>query len=565
MNKNTFDSGCEDAKPYYYDYLSEETKVNIPGDISDHIEICEHCLSEVERLRSVLSEPLKKAAGGGRSDSSVLINNVNLHFSYIGTSVSCQTARPFLPSLADPLLAIKIPTPITVHPDKCEQCESDLQKIIKLGLSHKQLCRLGQMFAELPFESEIDCSEVRENIKDFVHLHFENLNEEILNHFCTCPNCRDLVFMQREKLIEKTDRGSSDNVLCEAVRMSDLFHFCFPYGVRVDTDKDIKFPSSFRSHIVQCPSCLIKMQEMHMLISDILEREESGVATCYHVTEQSEQAIKAVEATDALYKDWPIQVEVFERAETAGISNTGSLGGKNGDRRRQSALSRNIVPILKYASAAAAVIILALIFFNAPAARAVNLGQVYSALESVLNVHSTIYNAATSDVLQEMWFSRDLNIKMHRTHSQLVLWDFGNQVKKEANINTGSIEIMQVDSDTAARIENTMVAPLGLLPFDNTSSLPEGATWQQVPGEEAGVLESSTEVYDLIWSDESMGGADIFRKYRVYLNTATKLPHKTEFYERRGQEENYEFLTATHISYPSTDEIQAAITQYGFD
>jgi len=564
MIEDDLNSGCEQARPYYYDYLYEETKVNIPAEIAEHIEICEHCLGEVERLGSILSEPLREAAGG-EGDPIALADNANLHFSYIGASVTCSEVRPFLPSLADPLLAIKIPTPITVHLDKCEQCERDLQAITDLGLTHKQLCRFGQIFAEMPVESPAVCSEFKSLIKDVTDLNFKRLSGDFLNHICICSHCRDLVFLHREKRIQKAGKGRSDDFPCEAVQAKDLFDYCFPYGLSPGTDEQAMFSSSFCSHLVSCPSCLVKMQQLHMTVSDIMERGESGIVTCYNVTETSEQGAETFEAADPLYEDWPIKVEVFEHAEAAGLSHTGSLEGKKGERRRRSALSCNVKPIIKYASAAAAVIVLALIFINAPAARAVNLGQIYNALDNVTNMYSIVFDKRASETVQEMWISRDLNVKIYKSRSQMILWDLDNRIQRKADLDLGLVETIPIESGVISRVEATMTAPLGLLPFEDTTSLPKGAEWQHVSGEEAGVLVSDTEVYDLMWSDESLAGPDIFRKYRVYLDPATKLPSKTEFFEKREQEDEFELLTTTTVSYPSTDEIQAAITQYGLE
>ncbi|MHC4843816.1 MAG: hypothetical protein ACYTEE_08460 [Planctomycetota bacterium] len=560
-------SGCEKARAYYYEYLCQETQVNIPHDIAAHIKECDNCQAEVERLESLLVESIESSDSNLKEKNLALITNSNLHFSYIGELVSCSTVRPFLPSLADPLLKIRIPTPITVHLDKCSKCEADLQKIIELELSHKQLCRLGQLFAEIPFESQASCFETNASIDSVVSLEFDDLSEDILKHVCICSDCRSKVYHQRESFKETiTGKTVSKEPACEAAAMTDIFEYCFPYGINPKSDEYARYDSTFADHITHCPSCLEKLQNLHLKINEIMERAESDIVTCYNVAKESEESIKEVEATDNIYENWPIKVEVISTAKAAGVSQQRPAAlTKTGERKRQKVSSNKIAVILKYFSAAAAIIVLAFIFFNTPAARAVNLGQVYKALGQIKNMYTIVYDERTSEISQELWISQDLNIKMYKTKAQLVLWDLANQVQKEANLNMDSIETIELDPVAASRTEDTMAAPWGLLPFENTASLPRDAEWQQVPNEQIGISDNDTEVYDLTWSDRSLAGVDIFRKYRLYLTTSTTLPYKTELLERRGQEGTYELLTRTNVSYPSTDEIRATITRYGLE
>jgi hypothetical protein len=531
-------SRCEKARPYYYEYLCKETRVNVPHDIAAHIEECNNCQGEVQRLESLLVKSIEPTESNIKEKNSALITNSNLHFSYIGELVSCNTVRPFLPSMADPLLKIRIPTPITVHLDKCRQCEADLQKIIELELTHKQLCRLGQLFAEMPFESQISCFEINDSIDSVVSLDFDDLSEDILKHVCICSDCRSKIYQERENYKQTiASKTVPKELACEAAAMTDIFEYCFPYGINPKSDEYARYDSTFADHVTRCSTCIGKMQDLHCAINDIMERAESDIVTCYNVAEESEQSVKEVEATDNVYEDWPIKVEVISSSEVTGVSQPSPAAEtRPGERKRQKVSSNKIVPILKYASAAAAIIVLAFIFFNTPAARAVNLGQVYNALGQIKNMYTIVYNERTSEISQEMWVSQDLNIKMYKTKGKLVLWDLANQVQKEANLNLDSINTIELDSDAVSRTEETMAAPWGLLPFENTASLPRGAEWQQVPNEEIGIFDSDTEVYDLIWSDKSLAGVDVFRKYRVYLTASTTLPYKTEFLERRGQE-----------------------------
>ena len=141
---------CQQAMFYYYDYLNDPTRKSIPAESLAHIDQCQFCQTELERLQIVLANTESDESLNLSQKDSTAITNLSLHFEYIGVPVKCKTIQPFLPGLADPGLAVHIPTPITVHLDKCRQCADDLETIQKLDLTHSQLCRLGQIFAEPP-------------------------------------------------------------------------------------------------------------------------------------------------------------------------------------------------------------------------------------------------------------------------------------------------------------------------------------------------------------------------------------------------------------------------------
>ncbi|MHC4466520.1 MAG: hypothetical protein ACYSYW_08190 [Planctomycetota bacterium] len=557
LNSN---SSCEQARPYYYEYICEETKINIPSNIATHIQQCNNCQIEVERLKSILLETQNQSDESFKESNFSRITNANLHFSHIGESVSCKTARPFLPSLADPLLKIGIPTPITTHLDKCNQCECDLQKIIELNLTHKQLCRLGQIFAEMPYESPICCTEVEESISKVVSMAVEDLSEDIFKHVCTCPDCRSRVYQERQEHIQTiTSKESPNGFSCKDVKNVDIFDYCFPYGINPKTNEDTKFSSFFLSHIINCSKCLNKMQDLHIAINDIIERDESGIYTCYKVIDKTEAAIKETDPDENIYDEWPIKVEVTESSIKPVVYQSGTAT----DTKKSS--GNKILPIFKYASVAAAILILATIFISTPTAKAINLREVYNALGQIRNVYITAFDEKTSETSQEVWVSHDLNIKMFKSNAQIVLWDLNSQVHRTADLNKHLVETTELNMSDVSKIKDTMEAPCDLLPFKSTTALPENAKWQKIPSEKTETLDSNSEVYDLIWEEKSFTGFDVSKKCRVYLDVLTNLPYKTQWFENRNQEDKYELLTTINVSYLSTDEVSAIIRQNGLE
>jgi hypothetical protein len=130
-------SNCCDARPYYYDILCEESHEDIPSAALMHVSECNYCQREIVRLEGALNEDNTPSAAESRRDAK-LLQLLRLHFSYADKPVTCSIVKPFLPSMADELVRIRIPTPITTHIDQCTRCASDLSALRDLELSRER-------------------------------------------------------------------------------------------------------------------------------------------------------------------------------------------------------------------------------------------------------------------------------------------------------------------------------------------------------------------------------------------------------------------------------------------
>ncbi len=138
-------SSCREAELYYYDCAGSEGPGAVPEGVNEHIKGCVRCQGQIDHLKDVLSE-----AGDGfelGQGSAAVVRLLKLHFAYIEERVSCETVKPFLPSLSEPDLEIRIPTPITMHLDRCRWCSEDLERIRELNLDREQLGQLCDLFA----------------------------------------------------------------------------------------------------------------------------------------------------------------------------------------------------------------------------------------------------------------------------------------------------------------------------------------------------------------------------------------------------------------------------------
>src|SRR4030042_4373022 len=175
------DINCKNARLYYYDFLSRETREGIPEVTLQHITQCQNCQTEVDNLKDLFVQADERFESEQSRKDSAVITLLKLHFEYAGEPVKCDTVRPFLASLADPVLHIRIPTPITAHLDKCQPCRDDLLTLLDLHLPHKYLCRLGQLLADKPIEDNMICSQARAAIPAVVSMAFHEPDTELLN------------------------------------------------------------------------------------------------------------------------------------------------------------------------------------------------------------------------------------------------------------------------------------------------------------------------------------------------------------------------------------------------
>jgi hypothetical protein len=332
-------SNCLSARLYYYDFLSEENTDRIPESTLDHIMHCPDCQLEIGRLEKLLGKVDEGIEDQQSRRTSAIATLLKFHFAHVGEPVTCNTLKPFVASLADPVLQIRIPTPITRHLEECRNCRTDLQILQNLNLTHKQLCRLGQLLAEEPTNHTVGCSQARQAIPAVASMVLRDTDAETLKHLTTCPGCREKLIQRREELRRtladsRTDQGK---IPCKAVLPSDIFDYAFPYGIDPADDEYAEFREPLASHLAECPACLAKVQQLQKTIYSIVERPESGVVTVYHI----EEPVPAGTENDAGHMPPKTTINLTARL-------------------KQGLLSPKVKPWLKAAAAAAAVVLIGL-------------------------------------------------------------------------------------------------------------------------------------------------------------------------------------------------------------
>jgi len=151
---------CKSVRSSYYDLLNAETAGSVPKEVHEHVASCADCQSEMNRLRELLFSAGKERNDEQRHRDNAVIELLSLHLAWSGRPVWCADAKPFLPSMADPLLKIRVQTPITAHVENCKACSEELSALIESGLGHKQLCRISSILAG-DCEADAESSELQ--------------------------------------------------------------------------------------------------------------------------------------------------------------------------------------------------------------------------------------------------------------------------------------------------------------------------------------------------------------------------------------------------------------------
>lgn len=177
-------------------------------------------------------------------------------------------------------------TPITAHISECQDCRNDVDTLTELNLEQKQLVRLGELFVEGHHKSPGSCRKTRKAIRSIAEINFGVTTADVLRHVCICPKCRQLLYEEHKAMRDSLPAYDlSLEFPCEAVSPADILIYTVPYGLNPASDQYAKFRPSFTSHLSKCPTCLEKMLKLHDAVYTILDRPDSGVATCFALDE----------------------------------------------------------------------------------------------------------------------------------------------------------------------------------------------------------------------------------------------------------------------------------------
>ncbi|KPK41894.1 MAG: hypothetical protein AMJ78_04215 [Omnitrophica WOR_2 bacterium SM23_29] len=545
---------CFQAQLFYYDFLSGEPPEDVPSEVLNHVNQCQQCQKEIDRLKQVLSDTGIEPTEAETSSYSDISTFLKLHFYYIGRSVTCNIVKPFLPAMASSKLKISIPTPINVHLDNCPACAKDFETIRQFKLNHLRLCRLARLFSEEFHRASSECMEAQKFIPTIAAMNFKEATAQILNHVCLCCDCRNLLYSERKARSNiLSAQPTTAPFPCDEVITNDIFDYVVPYGIDPVKDELAEFQESLASHLHNCPNCLEKIQDLHNTIYTLMEREESGIITCFEVKKPEQKGID-IDGSN-IYADGPIKVKVIDKNKTG----EKSIGIASDRKPKRKYVPLNLQRLIKSAAAAAIILIVLGFLFYTALAGAIDFDRISAALRKIHNVNATRFYPAKPEPIQEIWVSRSLNIYLIKTGKEWVLWDISNGTRKVKNADAAAVEVASMAEDALAKVKKYIDDFVGPLPFPDTTELLEDFEWGRAPEEDIETEIPGTEVYDLIWSDTLFGGSIKYQKWRGYIDPETYLPLRTEFYERLSDEDDYVLNTVYIIEYPDDEKVKAVI------
>ena len=558
---------CRNAELYYYDFLEGHKPEDISEQLWQHMESCDHCKTEILLLKVAIDKADKDPEA--MRANIVTTTRLELQFAYEGQSVGCDIVKPFMPLFLSPDFPIRTKTPITLHIESCPQCLADVESLQALDLDQKRLILLSQIMAEKEPSDKQICEKARIAIPAIAAMEFDDVSLSTLKHICICPDCRKLLFEVRQEIIgnQKSQKSPDEGFPCEAVTGKDLFDYCFPYDMDPSDDEYAKFRPSFISHVSSCQTCLTKMQKLHETVSNIDEREESGITTCFNL--KDEPGIDTTSDPEGASSNRPIEGNVIDgqseenwpAAESANAEIAAQVQKK---RDTGSPASLNLRHLIKPLAAAAVILLVALLVLNGRKLKATDLSQVYENLAKVKNVYLKRISPPQNKVIQETWISRDLEIKMLKTKDQYVIWDIKERKRKAKYLESSAVEITNVDKKTIEKVVSTLVGPLEMLPFSKLSTFPESASWRRLPKDSLSQIAENMDIYEIIWTDTSMNGSLVYHRWHGFVESEKKLPVRTELYVKDRFNQEYELTNVIEIQYPKTYEIENLISELGF-
>ena len=269
-------------------------------------------------------------------------------------------------------------------------------------------------------------------------------------------------------------------------------------------------------------------------------------------TDQIERTIERLHITTRTETDERILDDAFAALEKSSPKQSPQIGRST----RQRTLRIRIAEI---AAVAAVILVVFALFFGTRATRAVGLGEIYEALGRVENVCIATFQPTANEPLQTEWVSQSLNIDMVRFGEQFVLWDITNKIRMIKYLSSASLRTEAVSEEMLAKVEQAAARRFGLVPFSDISDV-SGSRWSLVEDPQLAAVVSGAKVYELTWPKKEADSETVqLRKWRVFVDTRSKLPKRAEHYFKIDHEEDYKFEKYEVITYPSEDEIQMDI------
>jgi hypothetical protein len=535
---------CHIVEMQFHNLQNREFTSKVPANIKDHLANCNRCAVRFALYLKVFRDGLDEQDWWSVEQ---ITTQLYRHFSLMGADVDCATVRAFLPLLVDSERLIAVPTPVTVHPDHCQDCRNDVELLGALELDSQQADRLADLYSQPALEGSDDCENFSESIALIAKICFNKVGAEALEHVRMCKSCRETLRNERAGVVYKVDGSESPDYPCDKVGPGDLFDHCVLFAGMPADDWRVKDCTELTDHVAGCRTCLERMFRMHGTIFGAANRGESGIVTCYDFPSKAKKP--GFINVSHLHSRVGMQVSLRE-----GPADKPKATGWPQKIKRLTGgpRPRRLIP-----AAAAAIILMAiaLILFSPVADGRIALGQVYQAIADITSVCISRFVPGKKEPTRIGCVSRGLDLWFEKTEKQAVLFDLRTRTRKIKDLSTNAIKTDAMTEELGAKVENVVAGYFGLMPFPEIKDVPKDAQWHHVSDEDVETVVPGTEIYDLIWPED--GGW--LHKWRFFIDARTFLPYKVERYRKLPGEGQYTFQFFALATYISESEIEALI------
>jgi hypothetical protein len=511
---------CREAALHYYDLVCHDESA-VPEEMRRHVAGCAFCRERMRHLREMLVGIDDGPGGSAGPEDRQTIKTLSRHLDLMGQQVTCAQIRPFLPSLLMPAPEIRIPTPVTVHTDRCLACVADLAALRTLDLRAEQLERLGRLYGTSAGGSNKACRKSRSRMAALAGLTLGDVPAEILDHVSTCASCRAEVYRRRGQLGtgERQNVAGQEAVACPGLAAAELFDLVVPYGLAPGSGP----VEATAAHVRACPACRERMQALHRTLYGIAKRADSGVATVYRTTDDA----RGAEGVDVSTR-CPVQVQIAYRGP-APAADDGDASGAPARTVRRALTGARTRSLLKIACAAAVIALIAMQFTRGPTAVGLNPSDVLDTLEKAPNVHIIRYMNGRAEPIGETWIARRLNKFAKKGREERVLYDL-NAARMRVITSDGEDETVRMSREQCYSMRKVMVAEVGWV-LDGISGQKQRKEVTPVTNPGGGPADDFA-VYELIDEESAARDGVVRRRWRVVVDSATGLPQRLEYFSR---------------------------------
>jgi hypothetical protein len=258
---------------------------------------------------------------------------------------------------------------------------------------------------------------------------------------------------------------------------------------------------------------------------------------------------------DSLYADWPIRVRVLGSSKSVenGYTEAASAALPSAPEERPQIL--RLKQLVKPLAAAAAVLIVAMLFFAGPQAGAIDFSEVYGAVAKLNTVRITNRLPEGGEIVYETWLSRSSGVKLQVNAKQAFIFELEEKSRTIIDRKTGAARTDTMSADLFKRIEDSVTDAFGLVPFSPDKRMETlDAQWNRVDNIDAEAVVAGTEAYDLTWIQKSGQR----HRWRYFVDSITKRPKRVETSAKFSAKSEYELETVLLVTYPTAGEFEAA-------